>query len=140
MEQKFIKGLNTFRPSGYNLTLGGEGTTGRQWSEVALEKLRKSRIGRRAWIAGKHHSEEARAKIRQKALCRIVETRNKLRRAASKPVLVAGIVYASLEEASLASGINYSTLRWRFQTWNRTGQWPVGHAYLVDNHLVCERM
>lgn len=48
MESHFIKEYNTFKPYGYNMTLGGEGSVGRvgfKHSKETIEKLRMVNTG-----------------------------------------------------------------------------------------------
>jgi len=44
-EIELIKSYNSFGPGGYNLTTGGEGTSGIKWSEESRKKASKSRMG-----------------------------------------------------------------------------------------------
>lgn len=55
-EVEMIRRLNSRNPHGYNMTDGGEGTTGREVSEEVREKMRVRMTGRK-------HTEEARARI-----------------------------------------------------------------------------
>lgn len=55
-EMYYIKELNTKRPYGYNLTDGGDGTSGFSHTEETKKKLSELH-------KGKHHSEEAKNKI-----------------------------------------------------------------------------
>jgi group I intron endonuclease len=56
MEFHYIKQYNSLRPSGYNLTLGGDGTIGLKISEETRAKLSRIRKGRKM-------TEEARQKL-----------------------------------------------------------------------------
>lgn len=62
-EQYYIKKLNTKYPNGYNLTDGGEGTTGFRHSEEARKKISQAQIGRQSPNKGKHLSEETKNKL-----------------------------------------------------------------------------
>lgn len=57
----WIKKLNTFN-DGYNLTEGGEGATGYEFTEADRIKMSKAQEGNQKWL-GKKHSKESRAKI-----------------------------------------------------------------------------
>lgn len=72
----WIKQLNSKTPNGYNMTDGGDGTTGRKHTEISKEKIRLSRIGRTF-----NHTEETKQKIRIKHLGKTVNenTKQKLR-------------------------------------------------------------
>lgn len=66
-EQFWIKFHNTFGDGGYNKTAGGRGFNGRTHSKETKQRLAAINIGRNlgansAWF-GKHHTEEAKAKI-----------------------------------------------------------------------------
>jgi hypothetical protein len=55
-EVEMIRLLNSKKPIGYNMTDGGEGTSGREVSEEVREKMR-------ACMTGRKHTREARARI-----------------------------------------------------------------------------
>lgn len=79
MEQEYIKIFDSYN-NGYNLTLGGEGTTGRyhseetkkkisekakgrKVSEETKKKMSKKRTGENNVMYGKHHTKESKRKI-----------------------------------------------------------------------------
>jgi group I intron endonuclease len=59
-EQLFIQEHRSVAPDGYNLTTGGEGTSGRTHSEATRARIRANHP--RNW-AGKKHSKETREKM-----------------------------------------------------------------------------
>lgn len=98
-EMLLIKRLGTKNPEyGYNLTLGGDGNVGLTPSAETRQKISKSLKGRRtgkpSGMSGKTHTDEARRRIsvskRRKVLC--VST---------------GIIYQSLQEAEMDTGVRY---------------------------------
>lgn len=82
LEKLLIEQYGTFAPGGYNLTKGGDGVLGIKFSKELLARWSRERKGR-VWtdderaalraakarvphpMAGKHHSEESIAKMRQ---------------------------------------------------------------------------
>lgn len=75
----------------------------------------------------KKHSQETKDLIGKKAR----ERDNKLsKHHSARKVLVNGKEYGCIKEASIAESINYSTLKYRFQSFSKTGKWPEGYAYL----------
>lgn len=60
----WIKDYNSFK-NGYNLTLGGEGCTGRIVTEIHRERLRESNLGKQSRCGWKH-SDITKHKISQK--------------------------------------------------------------------------
>lgn len=62
-ERYYIKKLNTKVPYGYNLTDGGDGTSGFSLSEETKKKISDANKGKQSWMKGKHHSEETRKKM-----------------------------------------------------------------------------
>jgi len=79
-EIKLISIYNTYRPNGYNLTLGGEGTVGythskdtklklsklalnRVPSDQARENMRNAKLGTKNSFHGKSHTQETKDKI-----------------------------------------------------------------------------
>lgn len=62
METKFITELATFAPAGYNLTLGGQGSTGRKFTKA--QRLRMSEYGKQ------YHREHPEAAERVASLVR----------------------------------------------------------------------
>ena len=62
-EMYYIKELNTKVPYGYNMTDGGDGTSGCTVSEETKRKISEANKGKTTWLKGKHHSEETKQKI-----------------------------------------------------------------------------
>jgi len=62
-EQYWIKVENTFKPNGYNLTLGGEGAFGHTVSEEAKKLMGAANIGKIPWNKGKSTPEDVKNKI-----------------------------------------------------------------------------
>lgn len=58
----YIKKFKTKTPNGYNMTDGGDGTTGRKHTDETKEKLSKIR-GEKASMYGKKHTSEAKKKM-----------------------------------------------------------------------------
>lgn len=92
LEQKFILEHRTFEPElGYNMTLGGEGTMGRELSEEHRRKIGQANRGRKHSEASRHNmsvshqgkvqSEETKAKRIKSLIGHEVsfETREKIR-------------------------------------------------------------
>ncbi len=73
---------------------------------------------------GWKHTETARQ--------RMSEARRGEKHNCAKRVLVQGMEFGCLKDAAAALGVNYSTFRWRFQQYGKTGNWPDGFA-LVNN-------
>lgn len=61
-EMFFIAALKTRAPNGYNLTDGGEGTVGREFSAETRSKLSEAQRGNKKHF-GKHHTAETREKM-----------------------------------------------------------------------------
>ena len=91
VEKALIAQDGTFKPSGYNSTLGGDGTHGQVFSEEALEKIRTGFKGRthtpesrekmRSFL-GRNHTAETRAKMSASGMGRHApsdETRERMR-------------------------------------------------------------
>ena len=62
-EEYWISYYNSKFPSGYNLTDGGQGSTGFKHSEDSKKRIRESCKGKKSWIKGKHHSEKTKRKM-----------------------------------------------------------------------------
>lgn len=75
LEIDLIECWETKAPGDYNLTDGGEGTTGWKHSKETREGMSKSRTGSRNGMYGKQHNKETRDKIRRKAKDRDPATR-----------------------------------------------------------------
>lgn len=101
MEVRFIRMLNTMAPFGYNLTEGGEGSTGWKASDETRKKMRESHIGK---VYGPH-KDATKQKIRES---RAKYKRGKHPRAAN--VVVNGISYDCLRDVAEDLDVPYSTL------------------------------
>lgn len=66
-EMYYIKELNTKVPNGYNLTDGGEGSIGCVFSDERKKRLSEIMKGENNHFFGKHHTEETKRKIAEKA-------------------------------------------------------------------------
>jgi len=71
MEFHYIKQYDSFKPNGYNLTLGGEGNTGRKFGKEFCKKqsdLKKALYasGWKAPMTGRKHTKKTINKIRKK--------------------------------------------------------------------------
>ena len=68
LEIWYIQHLNTFVPSGYNLTKGGDGVRGLKWSPESCKAqslaMKGKRTGASASMFGKTHTDETREKLR----------------------------------------------------------------------------
>lgn len=62
-EQYYIKELNTKTPNGYNLTDGGDTSSGYKFTEETKKILSDLKKGNSPWIKGKHHTEEVKKKL-----------------------------------------------------------------------------
>lgn len=67
LEIDLIRQWGTKAPGGYNLTDGGEGTTGWKHSKETRKEMSKSRTGSRNGMYGKKHGKETRDKMSQRA-------------------------------------------------------------------------
>ena len=65
MEYRAIVMLETRAPHGYNLTLGGDGTWGLRPTAETRKKLSMAHTGQVPWMSGRHHSPEARQKMKE---------------------------------------------------------------------------
>jgi group I intron endonuclease len=54
----WIKKLNTFKGTGYNMTPGGDGTSGYSHTKSAKKKIREAQLGEKHYLYGKHPSKE----------------------------------------------------------------------------------
>ena len=79
-EMYYIKELNTKVPYGYNMTDGGDGTSGCTVSEETKQKMSEAQKGKTAWNKGKKLSEEHKIKISKgkKGKHRSEETKQKI--------------------------------------------------------------
>lgn len=68
----WIKYYNTYihfkNSMGYNMTLGGEGTSGYRFSEDTKQKMSEDRMGEKNGFYGKSHSEETKQKLSESKL------------------------------------------------------------------------
>lgn len=62
-EQHYIKEFNTKCPNGYNLTDGGEASTGYRFTEEQKKKISESNRGKTAWNKGVPMKEETKEKL-----------------------------------------------------------------------------
>ena len=112
MEYRTIVALNTRAPNGYNLTLGGEGTSGLHPGVATRQKMSEAHKGQVAWMSGRHHSAESREKMR-------VAWNRKPKAGAKNPrarrVVIDGIEYGCIKDAALATGVNVNTLYTRLR-------------------------
>ena len=133
METRTILALDTVAPHGYNLTLGGEGAIGWKPSPETLEKFRHRRNG----MLGRKHSEEARARMRRAceqrpsngAFRSFNEDAKGAKHPRARPVVIEGIEYGCIRDASIATGANVNTLYMRLRRCQKSGCWPVGWGF-----------
>lgn len=78
-ERSYIEKYNSLH-SGYNSTVGGEGTLGFRFSDESKEKLRRLNSGENNYNFGKHLSDETKEKIRKARMGHSVseETKRKI--------------------------------------------------------------
>ena len=66
LEKEYIKKYNSFNKEyGYNLTLGGDGSVGREVSNETRRKISNSLSGEKHPMYGKHHTEEYKQYMRE---------------------------------------------------------------------------
>ena len=137
LEVILINECGTMAPNGYNLTEGGEGSTGWKHSIETRQKMSKDRSGKNNAMYGKKHGKETRKKIAKKAIGRKMseEFCKKNSRPGSKnprarKVLVGGKEYGCMKDAAEILGITANAMRVRFSKYNKTGNWPPGWRYL----------
>lgn len=66
LEKEYIKKYNSFNKEyGYNLTLGGDGSIGREVSDETRRKISNSISGEKHPMYGKHHTEEYKQYMRE---------------------------------------------------------------------------
>jgi group I intron endonuclease len=134
-EAMYIKGLNTVAPFGYNLTEGGEGSTGWIPSDATRRKMSEAHSGKNNGMFGKRHTKKARDKISFRAKQRkLMPSENYSRPGSSNPrarrVLVDGIEFGCIKDAAEYLGVNASHLRTKFSRFNKSNNWPEDWAYL----------
>lgn len=101
MEIRAIRMLNTMAHSGYNLTEGGEGSTGWKASDETRKKMRDSHKG----TTGQKMSDATKQKIRK--------SRSKYKRgrhSRAMKIVVNGVSYDCLRDVAEALDVPYSTL------------------------------
>lgn len=133
LEYRAIVMLETRAPKGYNLTLGGEGSVGWRPSAETREKFRHRRNG----MKERKHTEEARQKIRLKALgrkphpktLRMLTDTAGAKNPRARCVVVNGVAYGCIKDAALGTGVNVNTLYSRFRSYQKSGRWPVGWGF-----------
>lgn len=138
LEIILIAQLNTKAPNGYNLTDGGEGSTGWIAPEETREKMSKAHAGEKNSMFGKTHSKETRAKIAatKKGVKNPLRAElNKAYAGANNPrarkVKVNGVQYPCIKDAAQALGMKAGTLRTYFSRYKKTGHWPNGWGYVT---------
>lgn len=137
LEITLIAKHGTIAPNGYNLTEGGEGSTGWKHSAKTRQRMRKTRKGKKNGMYGKKHSRETKKKISAIAQGRKNPTRSRLNEAykgSSNPrarkVLINKEKYDCIKDAAEALEMNPGSLRQRLSRYNKTGNWPSGWRYL----------
>jgi group I intron endonuclease len=137
LEVILIAACETMAPDGYNLTEGGEGSTGWKPSIETRRKMSKTHSGKNNAMYGRKHSKETKKKIAKKAKARkwTEEHCKKNSRPGSKnpkarKVLVNNKKYDCIKDAAEVIGIKAATLRARLSRYNKTGNWPPGWRYL----------
>ena len=137
LEVVLIEQLNTQAPEGYNLTEGGEGSTGWKPSDETRKKMSEAHRGSRNSMHGKTHSDEAKKKISEKRKGSKNPTRSKLNKLScgsnnprAREVKIEGILYGCIKEAAEAIGMKPGTLRSKLSGYNRKGNWPIGWGYV----------
>ena len=100
MEPHFIKEYNCFK-NGYNMTLGGEGTFGKQLSHESKLKISNANKGN-CYCLGRKLSQETKNKISLK---------RKDKSFKNIPVIINGILYSSKKEAYQKLGISQYKLK-----------------------------
>ena len=136
LERVMIAQLGTKAHSGYNLTDGGEGSTGWVPSDETRANMSVAHSGSRNSMYGKKHSTETREKISAKVMGRKNPTRAELNKAyagANNPraqkVQVNGIQYPCIKDAAEAIGMAASTLRVKLSRHKKSNNWPSGWGY-----------
>ena len=121
------------RPSeriGWNIAVGGGEITGShlkgiKQSEQHIFNRSQALIGRVSGMKGKFHSTEARDKVRQAHLGKIMpdECKKKIAISKYKPLMVNGIVYSSWQEASQKTGIPTGSISYLLKSKPAKGKW-----------------
>jgi group I intron endonuclease len=62
-ESSWIAKLNSLCPNGFNLTTGGDGTTGFTHTAATKQRISESLSGHPGWMLGRQHSVETRKKL-----------------------------------------------------------------------------
>jgi group I intron endonuclease len=132
-EIRLISFFDTVAPSGYNLTVGGEGSTGWRPTKETKEKWSLARRGVGNAMFGKTHSEETKKKLTDKAKQRIptLECLKRLQTISqgsknrhARPIEINGIRYDYIGEAASALNLKASTLRTYVGRFERENRWP----------------
>lgn len=101
MEVRAIRMLNTMAHSGYNLTAGGEGSSGWQASDATRKKMRDSHRG----TTGQTMADATKQKIRESRLKYTGE-----KHPLASRVVVNGVSYGCIRDAAESLDVVYSTL------------------------------
>ncbi len=101
MEVKFIHELKTIPPNGYNLTEGGEGSTGWKASDETRKRMSEAQLGKTQLP----HSVATKRKIGATRK-RYIRGKHPL----ATKITIDGHQYECIRDASENTGINYSTL------------------------------
>jgi len=80
-------------------------------------KMSRARMGKKLGPM----SEETKQRISQ---ARLRNSKPRDEHPDACPVVIDGVRYDTIKTAAEEIGVNYSTLRWRFQKYKRTNQWP----------------
>ena len=112
LEKYYISYYDCMNPcKGYNSESGGN--LNKHWSEELTQKMREIRGGENSGMRGKHHTEETKAIMREKAIGRVLsdETKEKLSKAhkgkLAKPLycIEADVIFPSSLEAAEFAGL-----------------------------------
>jgi len=83
--------------------------------------------------AGSHMARSNRGrKVTEATRQQMSDNRQRDKHPSAKRVLVNGIEYGCLKDAAKDQEVNYSTLRWQFQKYEKSGHWPDGFATLTN--------
>jgi group I intron endonuclease len=112
LERYYISYYDCMNPhKGYNAESGGNAN--KHWSEELTQKMKEIRSGENSGMWGKHHTEETKAIMREKALGRVMSDEAKAKSSIShkgklaKPLycIEANIVFPSSLEAAEFAGL-----------------------------------
>lgn len=114
-EVSFIKYRKSLGQASCNLTNGGEGSSGYITKDSTKQLLSTLLKGRTSPMKGRKQSDEAKIKNSKshRGKKRSIQFKENQRKAASKQVIdtSTGIIYSSLKEASVVTGISYGLLK-----------------------------